>query len=54
MEWMKYAASAVMLLCGAATAQQITIHAGTVIDGKGQVLHDTTVVIEGSKIVKIV
>lgn len=36
-----------------AGAQQITIHAGTVLDGKGGVFHNTTLVIEGSKIVRL-
>ncbi len=38
-----------------ALAQQkpIVIAAGTVLDGKGHVLHDTRIVVEGSKIVRI-
>jgi imidazolonepropionase-like amidohydrolase len=34
-------------------AKQIVIAASTVLDGKGGVLHDTRIVIEGSKIVRI-
>ncbi|WP_213804192.1 amidohydrolase family protein [Granulicella sp. dw_53] len=34
-------------------AQQITIRVGTLLDGKGATLHNTTLVIEGSKIIKI-
>ncbi len=34
-------------------AQQTTIRVGTLLDGKGGITHNTTVVIEGSKIVKI-
>src|SRR3982751_1725337 len=33
--------------------QRIVIAASTVLDGKGRVLHDTRIVIEGSKIVAI-
>jgi imidazolonepropionase-like amidohydrolase len=36
-----------------ATNKRIVIAAGTVVDGKGRVLHDTHVVIEGSKIIAI-
>ncbi len=39
--------------CSLASAQQITLRAGTLIDGKGAVLHNTTLVIEGGKIIKI-
>ena len=42
------------LLCQRpAPAQRIVLAAGTVFDGKGRVLHDVRVVIEGSKIVAI-
>src|SRR5918912_1248944 len=43
------------ILCGIATAQnkQLVIAASTVLDGKGGVLHDTRIVVEGSKIVRI-
>ena len=49
----------VVVVCGAVSAQvpaspkQIVIAAGTVFDGKGHVLHDTRIVVEGSKIVRI-
>ncbi len=33
--------------------KQIVIAASTILDGKGGVLHDTRIVIEGSKIVRI-
>src|SRR5215813_8647629 len=33
--------------------KQIVIAASTVLDGKGHVLHDTRIVVEGSKIVRI-
>ena len=40
--------------CGLLAAQQqITIRAGTLLDGKGGVTRNTTIVIEGSRIVKI-
>src|ERR1044071_2474215 len=46
-----------VIVCGAVTAQtpnkQIVIAASTVLDGKGGVLHDTRIVVEGSKIVRI-
>jgi imidazolonepropionase-like amidohydrolase len=35
------------------TAQQISIRAGTLLDGKGGVTHNTTIVVEGSKIIRI-
>ena len=34
-------------------AKRIVIAASTVLDGKGRVLHDTRIVIDGSKIVAI-
>jgi imidazolonepropionase-like amidohydrolase len=34
-------------------AQQITIRAGTLLDGKGGQVRNTTIVIEGSRIMKI-
>src|ERR1039457_6554069 len=34
-------------------AVPVTIRAATVIDGRGGVLHDTTITIEGSKIIRI-
>ena len=37
----------------AVVAQQITIRAGTLLDGKGGQVRNTTIVIEGSRIVKI-
>jgi len=48
-----------ILLAGAAFSallvaqQQITIRAGTLLDGKGGVTRNTTIVIEGSRIVKV-
>ena len=41
------------LMTGQTKPRRIVIAAGTVLDGKGHVLHDTRVVIEGSKIVAI-
>jgi imidazolonepropionase-like amidohydrolase len=35
------------------TSKQIVIAAGTVLDGKGGVLHNTRIVVEGSKIIRI-
>jgi hypothetical protein len=49
----KFGIAALMLVCGMAAAQQTTLRAGTLIDGKGNVLHNTTLVIEGGKIVRI-
>ena len=37
----------------AAMAPATTIHAGTVIDGRGAVLHDVRVTVEGSKIIRV-
>jgi imidazolonepropionase-like amidohydrolase len=34
-------------------SKQIVIAASTILDGKGGVLHDTRIVIEGSKIIRI-
>ena len=45
-------ASAVLSI-SAQTPKQIVIAAGTVLDGKGGVLHNTRIVVEGSKIVRI-
>ena len=48
-----------VIVCGLVPAQtpppnkQIVIAASTVLDGKGGVLHDTRIVVEGSKIVRI-
>ena len=44
-----------LIVCSAVNAQnkQIVIAASTVLDGKGGVLHDTRIVVEGSKIVRI-
>jgi imidazolonepropionase-like amidohydrolase len=44
-----------VIACGIAIAQnkQIVIAADTVLDGKGNVLHNTRIVVEGSKIVRI-
>jgi len=44
-----------VIVCSAVTAQnkQIVIAASTLLDGKGGVLHDTRIVVEGSKIVRI-
>ena len=48
------------ILCTSAQAQQtpaqrkrIVIAASTVLDGKGQMIHDTRIVIEGTKIIAI-
>jgi len=51
----------ILIVCGLAqrvspqtpTQKRIVIAATTVLDGKGRVLHDTRIVIEGSKIVRI-
>jgi imidazolonepropionase-like amidohydrolase len=53
MRMMKSGLVALLLWSGAARGQQITVRAGTLIDGKGKVLHNTTIVIEGSKIIRI-
>ena len=37
----------------AASAQTIVVHADRLLDGKGKVVNNATVTIEGSKIVKI-
>ncbi|HJP94173.1 MAG TPA: amidohydrolase family protein [Pyrinomonadaceae bacterium] len=44
-----------LILVGGASAQnkQIVIAASTVLDGKGGVLHDTRIVVDGSRIVRI-
>lgn len=43
-----------ILVCGvSAQKKQIVIAASTVLDGKGGVLHDTRIVVEGSRIVRI-
>ena len=44
---------AAILLSASASAQRITLRAGEVIDGKGNVLHDQILTIEGSKITAI-
>ncbi len=36
-----------------APSKRIVIAAGTVLDGRGRVLHDTSIVVEGSKIVAV-
>lgn len=41
------------LLSAALIGQQITIRAGTLLDGKGGLVRNTTLIIEGSRIVKI-
>src|SRR5580704_4809414 len=41
------------LVAVAASAQTIVVHADRMLDGKGGVIRDATVTIEGSKIVKI-
>src|SRR6185295_15277281 len=45
--------AAAVLNISAQTPKQIVIAAGTVLDGKGGVLHNTRIVVEGSKIVRI-
>jgi imidazolonepropionase-like amidohydrolase len=52
MKLLKYSPLAILLCCTTG-AQQITIRAGTLLDGKGSLTRNTTVVIEGSKIVKL-
>ena len=47
------AAFATILLTTSASAQRITLRAGEIIDGKGNVLHDQLLTIEGSKITAI-
>jgi imidazolonepropionase-like amidohydrolase len=38
---------------GVLTAQQISIRAGTLLDGKGGMTHNATIVVEGTKIIRI-
>src|SRR5580698_1640857 len=42
-----------LLVAASAGAQPIVVHADRLLDGKGGVVRDATVTIEGSKIVKI-
>jgi imidazolonepropionase-like amidohydrolase len=51
----RLALAALLLAPAAALAQQdtIVIRAGTILDGKGAVLRDTAIVVQGSKIVRI-
>ena len=51
----RLALATLMLAPAAASAQQdtIVIRAGTILDGKGNVLRDTAIVVQGSKIVRI-
>src|SRR5580698_7214307 len=42
-----------LLLSAAASAQTVVIHADRFLDGKGGMMRDATITIEGSKIVKI-
>ncbi len=53
MKLLQAGAAALFLIAGVSVAQEITVRAGTVIDGKGNTLHNTTIVIQGSKIVRI-
>src|SRR4051812_28352051 len=61
MRTFKFSACLLLIACGMLrvaaqtpqTNKQIVIAAGTVLDGKGGVLHDTRIVVEGSKIVRI-
>ncbi|MBZ5604572.1 MAG: amidohydrolase family protein [Acidobacteriia bacterium] len=51
---LKILAAAMLLVTAcAAESKQVVIAARTVLDGRGQVLHDTRIVIEGSRIVAI-
>jgi len=51
----RLALATLMLAPAAASAQPdtIVIRAGTILDGKGGVLRDTAIVVQGSKIVRI-
>src|SRR5436190_24304072 len=51
----RLALAMLLLASAAASAQQdtIVIRAGTILDGKGGVLRDTSIVVQGSKIVRI-
>lgn len=55
MKLARLALAALLLAPAAALAQQdtIVIRAGTILDGKGAVLRDTAIVVQGSKIVRI-
>ena len=55
MKLARLALAALLLAPAAASAQQdtIVIRAGTILDGKGGVLRDTAIVVQGSKIVRI-
>src|SRR5690348_16581833 len=54
MQWIKIISCLLLMACGVnAQKKQIVIAASTVLDGKGSVLHDTRIVVEGSKIVRI-
>jgi hypothetical protein len=43
----------IVLFTATLHAQQITIRAGTLLDGRGSLVRDTTLVIESSRIVRI-
>jgi imidazolonepropionase-like amidohydrolase len=55
MKLARLALAMLLLASAAASAQQdtIVIRAGTILDGKGGVLRDTAIVVQGSKIVRI-
>lgn len=53
---MRFLCSALLFLTPALVAAQnrpIVLKTGTVLDGKGQIIRDTTIVVEGSKIVRL-
>src|SRR5436190_22390250 len=55
MKLARLALAALLLAPAAASAQQdtIVIRAGTILDGKGGVLRDTALMVQGTKIVRI-
>jgi imidazolonepropionase-like amidohydrolase len=50
---MKKAVGVVLLLCVVLSAQSITIKTSTILDGKGGVLHNKMIVVEGGRIVRV-
>jgi imidazolonepropionase-like amidohydrolase len=50
---MKKASGVVLLLGAVASAQSITIRTSTILDGKGGILHNKTIVVEGGRITRV-
>ncbi len=48
-----FIAAPVLTALAAAQERPIVLKAGTVLDGKGQILHDTIIIVEGGKITRI-